>query len=99
VHRARPPPRSPPGPPPEGRPLLFRLNRGRLRFARAYSYIADMLRNPTIKLLTEAVRAAERELEAARKRSELDAAARRLQRAKAELKRLEQANSAPKSSG
>jgi hypothetical protein len=37
---------------------------------------------------TEAVRAAERELEAARKRSDVDAAARRLMRAKAELREL-----------
>jgi hypothetical protein len=54
------------------------LNRGRLPFAPARSYLGGMIRNPTIKILTEAVRAAERELEAARKRRDLDAAARRL---------------------
>ena len=38
---------------------------------------------------TKVLRAAERELEAATRRSDVDAAARKLQRAKAQLKRLE----------
>ena len=38
---------------------------------------------------TKVLRAAERELEAATRRSDVDAAARKLQRAKAQLKRLQ----------
>jgi hypothetical protein len=56
---------------------------------RANPYFRGVIRKPTIKKLTEAVRAAERELDAARKRSDVDAAARRLIRARAELKQVQ----------
>ena len=62
-----------------------RLNQGRLRFARARAYIAGM----DLRYWQTALREAEAELDAARTRSEINAAAKRFQRAKAALKELE----------
>ena len=62
-----------------------RLNRDRLRFARAHAYIDGM----DLRYWQTALREAEAELDAARTRSELDAAAKKFQRAKAALKELE----------
>jgi hypothetical protein len=62
-----------------------RLNPGRLRFARARAYIAGM----DLKYWQAALREAEAELDAARTRTELDAAAKKFQRARAALKELE----------
>lgn len=62
------------------------MNRGGLRFACAPPYIPAMDREYWLRKLREA----KAELEAARKRSEVNAAAAKLQRAKAELKVLEQ---------
>jgi hypothetical protein len=61
------------------------LNPGHLRFARARAYIAGM----DITYWQTALREAEGQLDAARTRSELNAAAKKLQRAKAALKELE----------
>jgi hypothetical protein len=66
--------------------LDCRLNRGRLRFAQARAYMPAM---DDQEYWQKQLREAEAELAAARKRAELSAAAARLQRAKAELKRLE----------
>jgi hypothetical protein len=66
-------------------PSTFQLNRGRLRFARGRAYMPAMDRDYWTKELREA----EAELAAAKRRTELNAAAKRLQRAKTELKRLE----------
>jgi hypothetical protein len=60
-------------------------NRQHLRFASARAYIAAM----DLKFWQEALREAKRELDAATTRAALDAAAKRLMRAKAELKRLQ----------
>jgi hypothetical protein len=62
-----------------------RLNRDRLRFARAHAYIGGM----DLTYWQTALREAEAELEAARTRTELNAAAKKFQRAKAALKELE----------
>jgi hypothetical protein len=61
------------------------LSRGRLRFARGRSYIPGM---QDLEYWTRKLREAEAELEAARERSDVNAAAAKLQRAKAELKAL-----------
>jgi hypothetical protein len=61
------------------------LNRGRLGFARAHAYIGRM----DAKFWKTALLAAEAELEAATRRSDVDAAARKLMRAKAALKQLD----------
>jgi len=71
----------------------FRLNRQRLRFARAPAYIGGM---DDVTYWTEKLRQAEQELDAARTRSAVDEAAARYQRAKADLKRLEADRAAPK---
>jgi hypothetical protein len=62
------------------------LNRTRLLFARARAYIGGM---DDLTYWTEKLRQAEQELDAARTRTEVNEAAKRLHRAKAELKRLE----------
>ena len=61
------------------------LSRRLLRFASARAYIAAM----DHKFWKKALREAERELDAAPTRTALNAAAKKLMRAKAELKRLE----------
>jgi len=61
------------------------LSRRHLRFASARAYIAAM----DLKLWKKALREAERELDAAATRTTMDAAAKKLMRAKAELKRLQ----------
>jgi hypothetical protein len=66
------------------------LNRGRLRIARAHAYIGGM---NDVQYLTKKLKAAERELDAATARMALNAAAKRLMRAKEVLKRLELAGS------
>jgi hypothetical protein len=63
----------------------LRLNAGHLRFARACSYIPAM---NDLAYWTNKLKEAERELEAATKRSEINAAAGRLMRIKAELKAI-----------
>jgi hypothetical protein len=70
----------------------FRLNRGRLRFARARAYIGGM---DDLTYWTNKLREAEAELDAAKTRSQVDEAASRYQRAKAELRALEQAAKKP----
>jgi hypothetical protein len=65
---------------------MRRLNRGHLRFARAGMYNAAM---DEVQFWTRKLREAEAELDEAKTRTALDAAAAKLQRAKAELKRLE----------
>ena len=67
-------------------PSAFRLNRPGLQFARAPAYIGGM---DDLTYWTEKLRQAERSFDAARKRTEVNAAASKLQRAKAALKRLE----------
>ena len=62
-----------------------RLNPGHLRFARDRAYIAGM----DLRYWQTALREAEAELDAARTRTELNAAAKKFQRAKAALKELE----------
>jgi hypothetical protein len=64
------------------------LNRGRLPFACGRCYIGGMW---DAKYWTKKLREAERELEAATRRTEVDLAARTLMRIKAELKRIDQA--------
>jgi hypothetical protein len=64
-----------------------KLNRGRLRFARARRYIPAM---DDRAYWTRKLQEAEAELDAATTRTAINAAAKRLQRVKAELKRLEQ---------
>jgi hypothetical protein len=66
------------------------LNRRHLRFASVRAHIAAM----DLKFWQKALREAERELDAATTRTALDAAARKLMRAKAELKRLQAESSA-----
>ena len=61
------------------------LKRRHLRFASSHAYIAAM----DLKFWKKALREAERELDAATTRTALDAAAKTLMRAKAELKRLQ----------
>ena len=79
------------GAPPQGAkhrlrsPMSWWLNRRHLRFASVHAYIAAV----DLKFWQKALREAERELEAATTRTVLDAAAKKLMRAKAELKRLE----------
>ena len=65
---------------------LFRLNRPGLQFARAHAYIGNM---DDLTYWTKKLRQAKQELDAARTRTDVDEAAARYQRAKAELKRLE----------
>jgi hypothetical protein len=71
--------------------IMRQLNRRRLRFARARAYIGDMNWDYWITKLREA----EQELDAARRRSEVDAAASKLQYAKAQLRALEQSAKTP----
>jgi hypothetical protein len=66
-------------------PMSYWLSRRHLRFAPARAYIAAMDR----KFWKKALREAERELDAATSRTTLNVAAKKLMRAKAELKRLE----------
>jgi hypothetical protein len=61
------------------------LNRRHLQFASTRAYIAAM----DLKFWTQKLKEAERELDAAKRRTALDAAATKLMRAKAELKRLQ----------
>jgi hypothetical protein len=61
------------------------LNRRHLRIASVRAYIAAM----DLKFWQKALREAERELDAATTRTALDAAAKKLMRAKAELKRAQ----------
>ena len=61
------------------------MSRRHLRFASARTYIAAT----DLKFWQKALREAERELDAATTRTALDAAAKKLMRAKAELKRLQ----------
>jgi hypothetical protein len=68
------------------------LNRARLRFARARSYIPGM--SDRARLET-AVRDAEAELDAAKTLTAVRAAAKRLQRAKAELREAEAESKPP----
>ena len=72
--------RAPPAIPPSQR-----LNQRHLRFASTHAYIAAM----DLKFWQKAIREAERELDAATRRTALDAAAKKFMRAKAELKRLQ----------
>jgi hypothetical protein len=67
------------------------LNRGQLRFACARAHIAAMSDR---EYWTKKLKDAERELEAATRLSDVNTAAKKLMRAKAELKRLEQAAAA-----
>jgi hypothetical protein len=69
------------------------LNRAGIRFARACPYIGGM---DDLAYWTEKLREAEQELDAARTRTALDEAARRFQRAEAELKRLQAEKAEPK---
>jgi F0F1-type ATP synthase epsilon subunit len=71
------------------------LKRWRLPFACARTYIAGMDR----EYWTKALRQAETELEAARSRTEVTAAAKKLQHAKAELKALEEVPTRPAKRG
>jgi hypothetical protein len=61
------------------------MNRDRLRFARIHRYIPGM----DLHYWTNELRAAELELDAATRLSDVNLAAQRLQRAKAALRRLE----------
>jgi hypothetical protein len=63
------------------------LNRWHLRFARARSYIAIM---DDRTYWTAQLREAEAELDAATRRADINAAAKKVMLAKAELKRLDQ---------
>jgi hypothetical protein len=72
---------------------IFRLNRQRLRFAQAPAYIGGM---DDLTYWTRKLREAEQELDAARTRTAVNAAASKLQRAKSALKRMEAEEAQPK---
>jgi hypothetical protein len=69
------------------------LNRDRLRFAHGRAYIGGM---DDLTYWTNKLREAEAELDAAKTRSQVDEAASRYQRAKAELRALEHAAKKPR---
>jgi hypothetical protein len=81
------------GPDPEYLGAYFRLNRQRLRFARAPAYIGGM---DDLTYWTRKLREAEQELDAARTRTAVNAAASKLQRAKSALKRMQAEQAQPK---
>jgi hypothetical protein len=66
-------------------PMSYWLSRQHLRFASTHAYIAAM----DLKFWKKALREADRELDAATTRTALEAAAKKLMRAKVELKRLQ----------
>jgi hypothetical protein len=69
-------------------PTLKRSNRCPLRFARTHPYVPGM---DDAKFWKQALKEAERELEAAIRLADLNAAAKKLMLAKGQLKRLEAA--------